>query len=353
MAYITHWNIKIECYLSLVTAICSFFLLKKVVLRLNPKINYMLLLLLSLVWFTPIQWTNFVWGWQLEWLMSVLGVMVVASGITLIRGKAVSNASLALILLGGLLAQYSLGSGTLIWPVVVAMLLLLRVQPIKTGIVAAVGTLSTALYFTHYVSVTNPPKTLFIHEPMKYIAYVLYYLGEPLIHQQWLAIGLGFLLLIVFTVLGVHLLFRQKELFNKSSPWILLGLYAIASGLITGIARLGIGQLPEAYYSTISVLLLVGVIMLYWQNKAIFQKLTGNTHDTILKFVALVIFGLILIGWIQVIHPSDIFHSKMEAIWGCTRDKPVTTACLQLTDSNPEITAQRLQYIKSVHWSGY
>jgi hypothetical protein len=357
-AYITHWNIQIECFLSLLVATTSFIMLNKVItkdLKSKIKSGSLLLFLLTLIWFSPVQVENWLWGWQIEWFMNVLGVIMVAFGIALIKDRYVPLINLALILLGGLLAQYSLGNGTLIWPIVIATLIYIRVTVIKIVLAVATGVCSTLLYYYHYVNPAEPSITLAVHEPIMFTEYVLGYLGRPLSFLHKPAMALGFVLLSVFVAFIVYLFVRQKTIFRNSLPWVILGLYAISSALVTGFARLGLG-VSEAYssrYTTVSSLLLVAVIMLCWSNRKALQGLLGNVHKLTMPLMALGIFCLVGIEWGWGIHSAYEQHIKRETIKSCTSAKQPTDNCLALTYPNPATVKPRLQYIKSIHWGGY
>jgi hypothetical protein len=354
--YITRWNVQLECLASLVVAAGSFVLLKKMAVKPGTsRDETILLFLLALVWFSPVQIENWLWGWQLEWFMNIFGIMLAAFGISRIKGKQVSPGNLALILSGGVLAQYSLGSGTLVWPIVLAVLIYMRVAVKNLAIVGFTGAVTTFLYYFHYSNDGGVSKSLAAHKPVQFSEYILGYLGRPLsfLHKPALAIGFG--LLCSFIGLSVYLFVRQKALFRQSMVWIMLGLYAIGSALITGLARLGFG-VNEAYssrYTTISLLLVVSVIMLAWQSRKLLDKLAHSTYKVLAPLTVLGLLCLLIIevGW--GVHSANIQHNTLETARQCTRARVPDAACLSFIYPNPQIVAPRLQYIKSLHWAGY
>jgi hypothetical protein len=354
--YITRWSVLAECLASLAVAAGSFVLLKKIAVKSGTSRNEtILLLLLALVWFSPVQIENWLWGWQLEWFMNIFGIMLAAFGISRIKGKQVSPGNLALILCGGILAQYSLGSGTLVWPIVLAVLIYMRVAVKNLAIVGFTGAVTTFLYYFHYSNDGGVSKSLAAHKPVQFSEYVLGYLGRPLSFLHKPALAIGFVLLCSFIGLSVYLFVRQKALFRQSVVWVMLGLYAIGSALITGLARLGFG-VNEAYssrYTTISLLLVVSVIMLGWQSRKVLDKLAHDAYKVLVPLTVLGLFCLLIIeaGW--GVHSARTQHASLETARQCTRAQEPDSACLKLIYPNPGIVAPRLQYIKSLHWAGY
>jgi len=356
LAYITHWNVQVECFASLAVAIGSFTLLRQVVVEsLDHKTKTVLLFLLALVWFSPVQIQNWLWGWQLEWFMNVLGVMLVVFGIARIKGRHATRLDLALILAGGILAQYSLGNGTLLWPLAIAALLYMRVRAGTTALVTLTGAVTTGLYYFHYANTGEPSKTLAVRQPLQFAKYVLGYLGRPLSFYHKPAIAFGGLLLAAFVSLSVYLLVRQKAAFDKALPWVALGLYAIGSSVITGLARLGFG-VSEAYssrYTTISSLLLASVIMICWQNRQLLEKAVRDKRKIFVPIIAAGLFCLLLIeaGW--GVRAANTQHRELAAARHCSQAADPGPACLSSLYPNTLVVASRVQYAKSIHWGGY
>ena len=93
-------------------------------LEFKQKSSCLLIFLVSLIWFSLVQSDNWLWGWEIEWFLNVLGVSIVAYCLSRIKSQrqSFSVRQLGLLLLGGVIAQYSLGNGTLVWPIVVLIL---------------------------------------------------------------------------------------------------------------------------------------------------------------------------------------------------------------------------------------
>lgn len=357
LANLTGWNLQVESFVSLAVAAGSFGLLWKLTGagKLGSKREVLLTLLLALIWFSPVQVENWLWGWQLEWFMNVLGVMLAAYGISRIKRRQLDNKILAMILAGGILAQYSLGNGTLVWPIIVVILLYKRVKPVQTLVAALTGLVTTGLYYHHYANPAEPSKTLALNQPLHYVEYVLGYLGRPLSFYHKPAMAIGLALVVAFIWLNVYLFAKQRSAFDKNLAWVFLGLYAIGSSLITGLARLGFG-VSEAYssrYTTISSLLLVSVIVTGWNNRAVLRRLAGDYYKIIWPPVVLGLFGLVLIESAWGVHAANTKYQQLLVSRQCTHVAAPTASCLLTVYPNQTIVTGRLIYIKSIHWGGY
>lgn len=354
-ALITHWNTMVECLIGLVIAVASFGIILKL-LKQVKLMNYWLVGLLSLIWFSPVQLENWLWGWQMQWFMNVLGAILVAFGLTKIKDRRLPNSYLAMILAGAILAQYSLGNGTLLWPLIIAVLIYKRAAWRQTGLVTLIGLVTSLFYFRNYVDPTVPSKALALSHPLSYVDYVLTYLGRPLTFFHHLTALFGFAALALFVWLNIHLFRNKRSLFdNKVLPWTLLGLYAVGSALITGIARLGLG-VDEAYssrYTTISSLLMVGLLVSVFASRNLLAKHLGHAYKVLAPaFIAGALF-LIAANFAWGIHASIGRHRELEHIKQCTELFQPSVDCLSLTYPNQQIVEPRLNYLKQIHWAGY
>lgn len=351
-AYLTHWNTRVEMAISLAIAIGSFLLLIKLWRRSAVPLG--LLFLCSMIWFSPVQIENWLWGWQIQWFLSVLGVLVALYGLSKVVDAGLSVKA-ALFMVGGtILAQYSLGSGTLLWPVLVLALLYLRAPLHKLAAVGLVGVGTTLLYYSRYAHLTVPSKGLAFYEPLAFIKYELLYFGRSLSFYHKPAMLCGLLLLICFAGLAIYMFTRQKDLFRRNIVWIVLGLYAIGSGFVTGLARLGFGvdEAASSRYTTISSLLLISTLIIAYNSRQTWQPyLRGNRvlQPTLIVVVA----SLVLLNGAWGVHGARTQYDRLAAIYSCTRQAVPSTSCLLSTYPNADIVKPRLMYLKQIHWGGY
>ncbi len=357
-AFLTHWNVIVECFISLAAASASFWLLLKLLKNtakdLEQTLPIFLPALLSLIWFSPVQVENWLWGWQLEWFLNVFGAVIVAYALS--RPKDSTQKQLGLIIVGGLLAQFSLGNGTLLWPLVVIALVYRRLSPAKYLPAVAIGGLATTAYFWHYTTATYVSKTLIFKEPVIFIKYVLIYLGRPLTFLRTGALVTGAFLLITFIGLNTFLFLRRKQTFNKLLPFTALGTYALGSSVITAISRMGLG-LSQAYssrYTTISMLLPISLIVAFgFVGQDILKPLSTGFRNLLwsgaIAGTTLLLFSNAAWG----IHSAAGHKRELENIKQCSHLAAPPESCLLLTYPNSTVVKARLEYLKQIRWGGY
>ncbi len=360
-AFITGWNVRVESLISLVIASCSFIIIMKTLRitqrELKRKSLFLLPLLLSLIWFSPAQVENWLWGWQIQWFLSVFGVVLVTFGIARIKQRVLTYPNLLLLLTGGIIASYSLGNGVITWPLLVAALLYLRVPIEKTVIAAITGLLSTGLYYHHYINPSPHSTALISKEPVLFIKYVLVYLGRPLSFVHGLAPVLGLVLLFIFASLTTFIFVKKRRpFFSAVLPWVVLGLYAIGSSMVTAAARMGLG-LDQAYnssrYITISSLLLISTVIICIECRSVFKKWFGKKFKIVVSTSAVIIFALVLanVAWgIQATYKRSQFLKGEQT---CTHATKPTDDCLGADYPYKPVIKQRLNYLKQIHWGGY
>lgn len=357
LAPLTHWNVQIECMVSIVVAICSFLLIQRAhPEKLKDPLPILLVFLLALIWFSPEQQENWLWGWQLEWFLNVFGIVLTVYGVAKLKKGLVPVKWLACIIAGGVLAQYSLGNGTIIWPLLILALLFIRVVLWQTLVVFVSGALATILYYIHYnVNAGEPSKHLALQHPVSWAKYILLYTGRPLSYLHKPALLFGFLIIISFLGLLVYLLLKRRDIFRQAIPWAVLGLYAIGSAIITGVARLGYG-LSEALssrYTTIALLLLVSLLMLLWLSREVIAEWLGKLYKPAVIVFFAGLYGLVIINGVWGIHAATQQHTLLTNIHSCTIAADPSDTCLLTTYPNATIVRPRLDYIKSLHWGGY
>jgi hypothetical protein len=360
-ALITHWNVRVESLISIVIAACSFvFVIKTWRLthgKYSKAIALFLPLILSVIWFSPVQVENWLWGWQIQWFLNVLGIMLVAWGIAGTRRGEITYPNLLVMLGGGILATYSLGNGVIIWPLLIATLIYLRVFSLKTAIAALTGLAAIALYYLHYVRVpqSSSPTDVF-KMPVLFAKYVLVYLGRPLSFVHKLAPILGLVLLLVFIGLSAYLFIKKKRTFTAMLPWVVIGFYAIGTAMITAVSRMNLG-LDQAYnssrYTTIASLLLVSTVLLAIECSPVVRSWLGTRFKSGATVVAAVFLVLVLsnAGW--GLHATNTRSNFLKGTQVCTHVAQPSDACLRSTYPYPNVVQPRLNYLKQIHWAGY
>ncbi len=221
--------------------------------------------LAAFCFFCPSQWQNFTWGFQVCFVLPQL--LATASFVTLLlywkalQEEPDKQASFRLIivsLLAALGATYSLASGSLLWPLLVAAALYLRL-PLRAILSYAItGLISTALYLHHYV---RPPHhanlTASLAVPVVLLKYFALYFYSSWFHRgtaTWevvLVACFGLIIILLTPALRFDIIARAF-----SVQMILVLLFCAGTALITAAGRwnLGVEQARASRYQTVALL---------------------------------------------------------------------------------------------------
>lgn len=273
-AWLAHGNVRVEMMFSVFLASLTSFnlwLILRRTLSVGPEKRLLLLTLLNLVLFSPVQAENWIWGFQfvlffINFLLTT-GVLLATSNLALWK-KFVLCASIAFI------ATFSFGNGSLLWVTTFPLALVSqeRGSPQRRLIwlVAWGGACLAAisLYFVHYVKPAHHPPIAASGSLLDYFLYVATFLGNHLSQAARtesivMSVTIGtFLLLIYFTCLGFALFCGDRLLLKQMTPWIGIGGFALGSAFMAALTRIGFGvnQGLDSRYTTFSLCLSVSVV---------------------------------------------------------------------------------------------
>ncbi len=267
LARISDWDIRYELAANMVVALgllaVLILLIRQTVEPLAPSLKPWLILAASLTTFSLAQWENWLAGFQLTIFMNALAAALTV--LALVRW-GVRWPALVIALLGAIGGALSFASGLFLL-VLVPVWFLLRsrrheglASRLSLAVAVVVPASVIALYFVDFYYPILP-----VSRPLSYGSYVLTYIGGALsfygsktIAQWWGATGIA-----AFTGCGIWLWTRSAAHRQALLPWLLLALYAILSGSMTGVGRAGLGvsQALSSRYVTISSLFWVSVIV--------------------------------------------------------------------------------------------
>jgi hypothetical protein len=209
--------------------------------------------------FCPTQWENFVWGFQVSFILpaffataSFVSLALYSAELQGGSGKNTSPRFLVVSMLCAFAAAYSLASGSLLWPVLVAAAVCLRLGRKAFLSLALAGAASTALYLYHYsrpVGHANPTASL--KAPIKLLEYCWTYFSASwpyyLREQRFIWIGL---LLLLAPALPYVLKFRMF-----AAELLMAMAYCLLTSFVTASARInfGVSQAMAPRYQTIAL----------------------------------------------------------------------------------------------------
>ena len=350
----TNWNVKFELYISFIISLASFLLIIKLLQNsavLVKNKGTILLVSISFLFFSLVQYGNWLWGWQIQWFLSVFGLLLVIW--SLYRYK-IENIYFLLAIAGGFIATYSLGNGLLAFGVGVALLLMLN----KKRLAFLYALISIPVIGIHFIGYHRPEQSisikytvLHIHE---FIDYVFTYLGGSMSPNLESAKYTGVIILCMF-VASIILVYQRKTTLLKMYPWLVLAGYAILSAVITGMSRLTFGGATQAYssrYTTISILFVIGTVVSIYI--AIYQSQSrSNLERYLLNIFCLIYFVLIGIGYTKSINEIRFYKNHLIQVKLCSSMQIPTSECLTSLYPVENIINERLEYIKNNRYGGY
>lgn len=311
-------------------------------------------LALSLHVFSFAQGTNWLWGWQIQWFLSlfaaVLSIALATWSLRVTRPWAYVAGSAA----AALVCQYGIASGMVAWG---ASALVLAFHPFRRRILPiwlAVAAIATAVYFLGYVRHDGLPSLLVaLDRPLAFFEYVGNYLSGPLGRHA----AAGFAVAIVFAALaliGARRQWRDPELFM---PWVALGAFAGGNALLTGIGRLGMGagQGLASRYATIALLMSVALVPL---GILAFRAWSAGRRSTLKFASAAAGAALLTLPAIAVNTRSmtELKNFSREIITGrkcVTGVEPETDTCLVLLHPDPAVVRLRAPQLKALGLSSF
>jgi len=251
LAGLTRWNISYELAVNILLAVGILAAIVYQAGRTQSSLGAgganLLIPALSLLVFSLKQAENWLMGFQLSFFLSVLAAVagIVALAMPVFRWWRFL-AALGL----GLAASYSTANGLLYWLVALPVLFALPLDNrrakrtcIAIWLLVALATIGSYLHDYHRPP-HGQPITFFLKHPLDYIVYVLCYLGNPLGPNHILATALAGVLGVVILVVAGFLLARSRYLTIQAlAPYYSLALYSVASALLTGLGRAGLGPL--------------------------------------------------------------------------------------------------------------
>lgn len=361
LAVMTRWHVGAEIATNLVLALTSFvvvtLLLRRTFGTLEPRYQAAIAAATAWLWFSPVQWENWLWGWQIQWFLSILGLVLAIWALAAWPRAWRAGWALPAATLGAITATYSLGNGFLVWVAGLIPLLLQRRgrRTYTVWVTSAVAAL--ALYYYHYQDPNPAERLLWLKEPLAYAGYVLAYLGGVFaVGFVQLAVVAGAGLSLIFCGSLIYLWRYDRPALLRLGAWIGLAVYAILSACLGGIARLdlGVSQAVSSRYTTVSQLMVIATAILAGHALRALHKHHRSRQPQILAISkAVIISACIILGvvYLRGILAMDHFQRSLSGTQACMR-AATPQSCLLKAYPNQNIIWDRLQYLRSIHWGG-
>jgi len=234
--------------------------------------------------FSPVQYDNFLWGLLFELFFPGLATILVALvNLSTFRFgvKTTINAIVALV------ATYTFTNGMLLWILGVPLPAAQESASKRTRLLwylifALVGAATISAYFVDY---KRPPSHPPFHFGVLQVAHYLilwvggYFNSPPVSPFAVGVIVLSLLIVSLASAIMIMLLNRGTQ-WRHFYPWLLISAYALSSGLITAIGRVGFGveQALSNRYAALSLFVYLGLVGItfalycYDQDKAVARR---------------------------------------------------------------------------------
>jgi hypothetical protein len=360
LAQITSWDIRAELYVNFAVALVTFVVVLIALRRTLTDLTFAIAsVVASVIFFSPVQWENWLWGFELEFFMCSLAAVGTMLGLTFVWERS-RRAGMGVAVASALVGSYSFANGLLLWPVALALLLLRR-RPWRMWV--ALGVVTWFLYLNGWYSPGGPSKTLFLERPFEYAQFVCLYVG------RWFAVNtatgtLAGAALILSFVAGATYVIRERrdtELLERTSFWLGLGLFVLTTSLVTGVSRLGLGLLAASVsrYSVFSGLFAISTMVLLLAI-ARSERVAGRvfTERTRRAAIALVTLPLLLAALVNTRSSSremDRWGVEKSAYAACVHGaKSAADPCLKQPDvAAPTLQFDRIRFLRSKGLAGF
>lgn len=360
LAGLTQWDTRWEVAVSLGCALASFvvifFLLRR---TLRPALRswvLVTLLVAAVFMFSPVRSHDWIWGWQVQWFMSVLGLLLTVGILEFWPERRDARLGLALAVAAALFGQYSLSNGALIWGSgLVVILLRSRYRRLAPAWILAALASTGAYLYNLETPAGLPPRSHFVEFPGESVRYVALYLGRPFSEVPQTAIAAGLVLTGVFVVAGSYLILSKRGDQAGVPAWIGIGCFAVGSAVVTAVGRVGFGarQAGETRYTTISVLFAISTLALL---TVAFMGRSPKGGGRAAGVLAI----WMLAGGVLLWHYPDQVQEIADLSAQRIKDKEclerVTSAddpCLLILYPKGEIIFERTQVLKEKQWGPF
>jgi len=277
LARLTHWNIQAELLVIWILACLCSVNLWRVALTTgwrNSRSREWLLLAANVMLFAPLQWENFLWGFQIGFLLPLVTTTACFWATYSLRRPFDFLATILLCVI----STFSIASGFVSWVLTLPLLLLwnnkkpARGEKIWWLLWLLIGAASIYLYFHGYTRPAVHPSALEAWKhPLLAIQFTLAYLGTPFSSGTALeasavasVAGAALVALFLASLLYVWRWRQDRTLVAHSLPWISLGGWALVNAFLTMLGRVGFGitAANQSRYVSFAMMLPIGLLFL-------------------------------------------------------------------------------------------
>lgn len=361
MSSITGWNIRFEVVMNFAFALTTFGLMVALLRRTFSRATPILLIVpvVALLLFSPMQYINWIWGFQLAWFLSVTAVVACVWGLAKHTYKTIDRFFIFALVVG-IVATYSMGNGMLIWAVGAGMLVLKAATKRHYVWWMVTAALAIAGYmFKLQRADQESPTFVLLHRTSDFVDYIFQYLGHNLAVTPQVAKNAGIILLVLMMV-SVILLWRKRRL-AIASPWLAIAGYGFLTAVLAAVSRMpnfGVSHSMVFSYTTMSVLFVIGALVTVCY--AAFTYIYEASSQRLKQYLV-VAFGLGILMWpaangiwqnyTQGTRNLKELSNHLSTVRHCVFT--ATSAdddCLLKAYPDKEYAWQRIETLRKLHW---
>jgi hypothetical protein len=261
LAWATHWNIRAELVTTWVFACAislGIFCCQRGTVGVGTPLRMLQFVVANLLIFSPAPFEAWLWGISIVNIIPMACIvwsLAIASSHVRHDLKLISCAALATI------STFSAVGGSLCW--LLAGPVLFVHEDTRNGFarrhriaIWVLGFVLTSIaYFHGYEKPpSHPSPMLALREPANAIEFLLIFFGNsltPFTHFDYFVTAqlVGSVLLLSYVAACEYLMLRRRDgaLIDRSTVWLMLGLYSVLNGLLITFSRLGFGPVAAMW----------------------------------------------------------------------------------------------------------
>jgi hypothetical protein len=266
LAHTTHFNIRVEEFLSGMMLVAATFLLIHAHKRRSPAVPWLYYCPVVVLACSVVQYAATLWGFQMAWYLVFLALALV---VVLIDRPEVTVLTLTLAITAGVIGSFSSLQGLLVWPIGMVLILYRGRSRAVLAIWVVAACITTMLYLYHLnISAESALPSSLTHHSVSPVYFSIFAIGDVLgvpIKLGGTNVGIFLFGLVIVVValatLGLCGLRRDK---TSGSP---VGAALICFGLLFSILvalgrhELGYWGASSSGYTIYDVWILIGVYM--------------------------------------------------------------------------------------------
>lgn len=363
-AFMTNWDIRVEIWCNFLLAIGIFLVIARIInltmLEYTETVRLWLKVSASFLIFSPVQWENWLFGWDIQWYLAVLGIAITTWALFTSENQWRFRTLYAFALIATVVACYSLASAFVLWVLGAAGLLLQR-RSYPYFILWFIGAVTTiGLYWFDYHNPAGQPNLwLFLDKPGSFLEYIATYMGRGISYSNVLAVFVGGLILLCFLSGSTYLVIVDRAQALRMAPWFALGTLVLFNAVSIGAARLemGVTQAASSRYTTISLLLVLSTVaimfatLITWARRYSYKS---NMHVALPTVFAVLFIELLTSSYVDgriAMKGRFEFHDYVRRC--IAEPETATKECLLLTYPNEDAVRSRAIFLKQQGWSNF